>query len=382
MVLHFAPAGARWCTLALGTDLADDRDRMERLVVPGRQEPALRSRGERRVVIGADVGATTTAAGLVTQAGEVLSVVRVATHGRGPGTAVQALLGAIEQLVEQARREDMTLEAIGIGLAGLVDTGRGMMVGSKNFVPEFTDLPLADRLRDAIGVPAFVDNDANALALGEWTFGVGRGSPSMALLAVGTGVGGAIIVGGKLVRGHGGCAGEFGFITVDFHGAPYRVSTPGSLNAYASGEALAHSVREAVPRGEASKVLALAGGDPEQVSAAHVFRAAAMGDAFASALVERACKALGAVIGTIINTLDPGLVVVTGGVSNSLVHLENRLHEFTARYAEPRALAHTRVRLVTSDKSRTVLGGAALAFYEMRESQLATVGRSRVERKD
>src|SRR5262245_18957911 len=258
MVLHFTPAGARRCTLAFGTDLATDRDRMERLVVPGRQEPALRSRGEHRVVIGADVGATTTAACSVTRAGEVLIVVRVATHGRGPGTAVQALLGSIEQLVEQARRENMTLEAIGIGLAGLVDTRRGMMVGSTNFVPEFTDLPLADRLRDTIGIPVFVDNDANPLALGDWTFGGGRGSPSMALLAVGTGVGGAIIVGGKLVRGHGGCAGEFGFITVDFHVAPYRVSTHGAVNAYASGEALAHHVREAIPRGEASKILALA----------------------------------------------------------------------------------------------------------------------------
>jgi glucokinase len=382
MVLRSTPVGACRCTLAFGTDLANDRDRMERLVVPERLDPALRSRGERRVVIGADVGATTTAAGLVTEAGEVLSVVRVATHGRGPGTAVPALLGAIEQLVEQARRENMTLEAIGIGLAGLVDTRRGMMVGSTNFVPEFTDLPLADRLRDTAGIPVFVDNDANALALGEWTFGVGRGSPSMALLAVGTGVGGAIIVGGKLVRGHGGCAGEFGFITVDFHGAPYRSTTPGSLNAYASGEALAFSVREAVPRGEAANVLALAGGDPGQVSAAHVFRAAATGDAFAGALVERACQALGAAIGTIINTLDPGLVVVTGGVANSLVHLETRLREFTARYAEPRALSHTRVRILTSDKSRTVLGGAALALYELRERQPGTAGRSQVERKD
>jgi glucokinase len=194
----------------------------------------------------------------------------------------------------------------------------------------------------------------------------------MALLAIGTGVGGAIILGRELVRGHSGCAGEFGHVLLDFQGPPCPCGGRGCLNAYVAGEALARAGQEVVARGESSKLLALADGDPERIRAAHVFEAAAAGDDAARALVERACTALGAAIGGIVNTLDPELIVVTGGVAGSLVPLEHHVLESARRYALPRALARTRVRIVPADKRRTMLGGAALALGGLRK-ELATV---------
>lgn len=319
-----------------------------------------------RVFIGADVGATTIAAGLVAEGGEVLTVTREATHTRGPGSGVDTLVQVVGELVEKARHQRMPLAAIGVGLAGLVDPEKGMMVRSKNLVPEFADVPLAAQLGASTGLPVFVENDANALALGEMTFGVGRGASSMALLAIGTGVGGALVLGGQVVRGHSGVAGEFGHVSIGFRntmGAGFcACGIPGCLNAYVSGQSLAEAARDGVRRGLASTVLARAGGDAERITARMVFEAAAAGDALATTIVERACEGLGIVIGTIVNSLDPELIVITGGVAESLVPLEGRIVELARRFVLAHAFGRTRIQIVPSDKRRTVLGGAALAL--------------------
>lgn len=338
---------------------------------PGNERHSPSGGGGARVLIGVDVGATTIGAGLVTERGDVVAFECVPTHARGRGTALAVLVELIEALVRGADRDGWSAGGIGIGLPGLVDTERGMMVSEQNFVPEFAKIPLARDLRASTGLPVFVDNDVNALALGEHEFGVGRGAASMALLAIGTGVGGAIILGGELVRGHSGCAGEFGYISVDFQAprsqAPRsRWGVRGCLNDYLAGVALATAARAATARGEPSKLLTLAGGEQQRITAAVVFEAAAAGDEVATAIVEQACAALGAAIGSIVNVLDPELIVVTGGVAASLVTLEPHVAECAARYALPHALARTRLRIVPADKRRTVLGGAALALSRLR----------------
>lgn len=326
-----------------------------------RAEPAALS----RVFIGADVGGTTISAGLVSETGEVLSVIRKGTRSDGAGTAAVTLTAVIDDLVAEAGRRSLLVGGIGIGLPGLVDADRGMMVSASNLVSEFANLPIADHLRSALGVPVFVDNDVNALALGEWTFGVGRGARSLALLAIGTGVGGAIIADGKLLRGEGGAAGEFGHVPIDFQGPPCLCGGHGCLCLYVGGPFLARVARVRVEAGEPSRLVALAGGDPRRIDSRLVFEAAAAGDPLASELVERGCDALGAGIAVIVNSLDPGLVIVTGGVAGSFVLLEADVQRAARRYALPHVLNRTRIRIAGSDKRRTVVGGAALALYEL-----------------
>lgn len=316
------------------------------------------------VIIGVDVGATTISAGLITPQGEVLAAVQAPTRSAPRADAVQTLFALVRDLAAEARRRRLGVEAIGVGLPGLVDVERGMMVDGLNLVPEFAYVPLAERLEAATGLPAFVDNDANALALGEWMFGAARGVSSLGLLAVGTGVGGAIIVDRALVRGAGGLAGEWGHVSLDPDGPPCLCGARGCLHTYVGGQSLAEAARRAATGHPDSRLAAVAG-DRKAPTARVVFEAAADGDPIAGEIVERACRALGTVIGMIVNSLNPAMVLITGGVAASLVPLRERIFAHAARCALVPALESARLVISPTDKSRTVVAGAALALYEL-----------------
>lgn len=317
------------------------------------------------VLIGVDVGATTMSAGLVTDEGQVLSVTQVATRSSRQTDPVSALLPLVRDLLAEGRRHGLDPYALGVGLPGLVDVERGMMVDGLNLVPEFAHVPLAERLEAATGLPALVDNDVNALALGEWMFGAARGVSSLGLLALGTGVGGAIILDGTLVRGAGGLAGEWGHVSLDPDGAPCLCGARGCLHTYVGGQSLAGAARRAATGHPDSRLATLAG-DREALTARVVFEAAADGDPIAGEIVERACRALGTVIGMIVNSLNPAMVLITGGVAASLVPLRERILAHAARCALVPALESARLVISPTDKNRTVVAGAALALYELR----------------
>ncbi|MBI4269191.1 MAG: ROK family protein [Candidatus Rokubacteria bacterium] len=325
-----------------------------------------------RVLIGVDIGGTTTAGGLVTGAGEVLSVVRVPTHRHGPGTGVETLLDVVADLLARARARGIALDGIGVGIAGPVDVEKGMMLPFPNHVPEFGDVPIAARLGALAGVPAFVDNDVRALALAESTFGHGRGASPLVVLAIGSGVGGGIVIDGRPVRGRHGWGGEIGHFPVRFDGPRCNCGGRGCLGAYLSGRQIAARARERVADHPDSALLALAGGDGAQITAALVFRTAADGDPLAGALVDEACEALAASLAGIVNALDPEVLVITGGVVASLLPLEADIRRRVARCALSRSLDETRIHFVAADKRATVLGGAALALYELGRREAIT----------
>jgi glucokinase len=316
-----------------------------------------------RVLVGVDVGNTSTSGGLVTSEGDILAVVHTATHREGPGTALDTVLAVIAQLFSVADARGLAVEGVGVGLPGLVDADEGVMQSSAGVASEFNGVPLARRISDTAGVATFVDNDVNALALGEWMFGLGRGTGSLVLLAVGSGVGGGVILDGHLVRGQSGSAGEFGHVPIDFDGPRCLCGGRGCLNVYAGGHALAAEARDRV-RHEPSSLPALAKGDHRAITAKMVFEAAAGGDALARSLVDRACRALGAGLALVVNSLNPEVVVVTGGVVASLVPLREDIIRHLQEYALGDTLAETRIHLVAADKLQTMRGGAALALYE------------------
>ena len=315
------------------------------------------------VLIGVDVGGTTVSGGLVTPDGNVLSAIQAPTS-LGSGTAEHTILGIITDLHAEAQTRGLALEAVGVGVPGLVDTERGMLLHSAgSFVADLHRVPLADRISAKTGVPAFVDNDVNALALGEWMFGLGRGAASCVVLAIGSGLGAGIILEGRLVRGKRGYAGELGHIPVDFNGPPCPCGGRGCLALYVGGEYLAAEARGRVS-GEPSSLLALAGGQAPAITAETVFLAAAAGDPLARSMVDRACRALGAGLAVVVNGLNPEVVVVTGGVVTSLLPLQGEIIRRAGEYALADSLAGTPIHFVPGHKSQTVRGGAALALYE------------------
>jgi glucokinase len=326
--------------------------------------------GSASAIIGIDLGATTIAAGLVTPGGEVLHALQRPTHRDGRGTALAALLGLVQELLTDARAQGRVVEGIGIGVAGIVDSRTGTMrPHPHNHLPELANVSLVEAVRAVSGLPVFVDNDANALALAEWMFGVGRGTHSLVLVAIGTAIGGGIVLADTLVRGARGAAGELHGIPVNVEGRACFCGARGCLGAYVEGRSIVAEARDRLAAGAPSSLPGLIGGDPARLTPELVFQAGLAGDPLAKAIVDGVCQSLGAAMAFIVNTLDPEVVVVTGGVARSLVPLADEVRRCAASHTvTAAALPAARIHVIPGDKRQTVRGGAALMLYETREA--------------
>src|SRR5438128_1184473 len=283
----------------------------------------------------------------------------------GKGPALPTLVGLIAAVRAEAEGRGRAIAAIGVGVPGAVDPLLGRVGEPVPHVPELAGRALAAELTERFGLPVFVDNDVNALALGEWMFGAGRGAGSLVVLAPGTSFGAGIVLDGRVVRGAAGFGGELGHAPVKFDGGPCWCGGRGCLALYASGRGIAEAARARVAGLSDAPLLAAAGGDPRAITAPLVFRAAREGDPVASSGVDEACRALGAMLGTVVNGLNPEVVVITGGVAESLGPLAAQILARAGEYAFDRALAATRVTIVPSDKRTSMRGAAALAIYEI-----------------
>lgn len=317
-----------------------------------------------RVIVGVDVGGTTIAAGLVTPAGDVLDEEQAPTHRCGPATAGRTLFALVESVAARAGRRGLDIAGIGVGVPGIVDAVTGRIGEEASHVPDLIGEPLATVLGMRFGHPAFVDNDVNALALAEWAFGAGRGARSLVVLAPGTGFGSGVVLHGRLLRGARGFGGEFGHAPVKFDGPRCWCGGRGCLAIYASGRGIAEAARARAATPEGGRLLAAARGERGAIEASLVFAEAAAGDPVASAIVDEACRALGAMIAVVVNGLNPEVVVVTGGVAAGYQPLATRVLGAAAEHAFARALAGTRVAILPGDKRLTMRGAAALVLYE------------------
>lgn len=313
-------------------------------------------------VVGVDVGASTISAGLVCPDGTVLDSAQAATRD---GSVVDTIVTLIDRALDQAAERRLDVAGIGVGLPGLVDVEKGFVRAIPGgWISELGEVPLIGLIGGRSGKPVFVDNDVNALTLAEWLFGLGRGASSLVTVAIGTGIGGGLILDGRLVRGHFNSAGEIGHLAVSLTGPSCVCGGIGCLGTYLAGGFVSARVRERLPRYPGSAALARAGGDPERVSAEMLFEAAAAGDPLARSFVEEACEALSVAIGALVNLLNPEIIVITGGVATSLVQLEKDIIRRTRRRTLLPVLDATTIRIVPGDKRATVRGGAALVLYE------------------
>jgi len=320
-------------------------------------------------VVGVDVGASTISAGLVGSDGTVLATAQAPTQG---GSAVvDTIFALIDRALSSAADRGLRVSGIGVGLPGLVDVEKGFMRSMPfGWLSELGDVPLAALIQERSGHPVFVDNDVNALTLGEWMFGLGRGAASLVTLAIGTGMGGGLILDGRLVRGHHHSAGEIGHMSVSLTGPLCVCGSVGCLATYLAGGMMADRARERLAAYPGSALLRRTGGDPERIGAPLLFEEAAAGDPLARAVVDEACEALATGVGVLVSLLNPEIIVITGGVATSLAPLQDDILRRVRRRALAAALDATTVRVVPADKRGTVRGGAALVHYEMaRRSQ-------------
>jgi len=256
---------------------------------------------------GVDLGGTNTRVALVDPDGTIVE--------QRIGPTATTLDGIVEFITDTARalshhRPDAA--ALGVGAAGMVDRD-GVIHYSPN-VPAFLRAPVRARLAEALGLPVAVDNDANVAALAELVYGAGRGCDDFLLVTLGTGVGGGVVVNGKVLRGAHGFAAEIGHFQVDPHGPRCACGELGHWEAMASGTALGALGRAAAARGEAPSVLALADGDVSAVRGTHVGEAAQRGAPDAVALVVEYAHQVAIGLVGLVNIFDPEKVLVSGGL--------------------------------------------------------------------
>ncbi|MBP2018400.1 glucokinase [Symbiobacterium terraclitae] len=266
-------------------------------------------------LLGIDIGGTKLAVGVVTRDGRVVAQERIPTQAnQGPDMVIARVQELCRTVVRKAGITWEQVLACGVGCGGPLDIKRGRVMNPPN-LPGWLDVPLVQTLEEAFGRPVYLDNDANAAALGEHRFGAGRGVRNMVYLTISTGIGGGLIFGGRLYSGENGNAGEIGHMSLNVNGRPCNCGGRGCLEAYASGTSIAARAREAVEAGESSLLTDLAG-SPDAISGETVKEALLRGDALARRIWDETMEILGAGLANVINIFNPQRIVLGGGITN------------------------------------------------------------------
>lgn len=311
-----------------------------------------------RRVIGLDAGGTKLLGGVVEAGGDVLARVRRFWRGEDTPALLDVLVDAIEELRGAV---EGGVDAVGVGVPSLVDFERGVSLASVHL--PLADVAVRDLLAERLELPVIVDNDANCAVVGEHRLGAARGASDAVMLTLGTGIGGGLVLGGRLYRGGFGAAGEIGHMVVDADGPPCQGGCPnrGCLEALASGSAIGRAGEQAA-REEPGSALgrALAGG--REITGSLVTELGHDGDPAARRVIQEAGRWLGVGIASVVNVFNPEVVVVGGGV----VAAGDLLLEPARAEMRARALAPSRdaVRIVPAHfgEESGVIGAAALAL--------------------
>jgi len=264
------------------------------------------------LAIGVDIGGTKVAAGVVDADGRVIARARRLTPSRDPRAVEECIADVVGVL-----RRDHEVVAVGIGAAGFVDADRARVL----FAPHLAwrNEPLRDAVREVLGLPVVVENDANAAAWAEWRFGAGRAEPRLVCVTLGTGIGGGIVWDGQVQRGRHGMTGEFGHMVVVPDGHRCECGNRGCLEQYASGNVLGREARELARAGSPVTVplMERVSGDIDALVGPVITEAARDGDPCAIELFEEVGRWLGIGLANLAAALDPGMFVIGGGVSDA-----------------------------------------------------------------
>jgi glucokinase len=263
-------------------------------------------------VLGVDVGGTKLATVLATAHGEILHKLRLPTEAaRGPEFGVARLIAMLRQILAETQVDPADIIGIGVACGSPMDAERGIILGPPN-LQSWNPVPIKETLEAAFSLYAQLENDANAGALAEWLFGAGRGKRNVVYMTMGTGIGGGLILDGRLYRGTNGNAGEVGHMRIVREGGPLcGCGKRGCLEAFCSGPSIARRAREALAAGtdDGTAILGRAG-NLEAVTAEHVFAAARFGDALALRLVDETAHYMGIGLANIIQAINPEVIVL------------------------------------------------------------------------
>jgi glucokinase len=311
-----------------------------------------------RETIGVDLGGTKMAVGVVD------SDQKIRYQGREPSTGLseEKLIEELAEELREAKEARPDVLAAGLGIPATIDRARGLAIQAVNLT--IADVPIRDLMQERIGLPVFVDNDANMAALAEHLYGAGRGAQNVVMLTIGTGIGGGLILDGEVYRGSTGAAAELGHIVIEEDGPPCQGNCPnhGCVEALASGTAIAKAGKQAAERDPDSALgKALAEGP---IAGRTVTELALSGDGPAREVVAQAGRHIGVALSSLANIFDPDVFVIGGGVSvvGDLL-LDPAREELRSRALPPQN--ESPVKLAELGPDAGMIGAAAMALIEL-----------------
>lgn len=269
--------------------------------------------------IGVDLGGTHLRAAVVnTDDGQVLTSRKEPTHAHeGHQAVMERMLGLVQAVIQDAGMPLEKIGGIGVGVPGTPDLETGDVLFLPNLPGNWRNVPLARFLTEKLTLPAFLLNDVRCVALAEWRFGAGRDVENMVCYAIGTGIGGGVVLNGKLHLGLGGTAGELGHQVVELNGLPCGCGGRGCLEMYASGPAIAAAGAKFVLHGHTTRIGELVDYQIQNITAATVVSAAREGDPTAQFILQQAGSYLGIAVSSVIVALSPQKIVFGGGVAEA-----------------------------------------------------------------
>lgn len=337
-----------------------------------------------QAVVGVDLGGTNVRAGVLNRAGEPLGsfVQHPSRAQEGFPLTLEQIVLTISQAIERSGVAPAEIGAIGMAVPGHIDSARGVVRWAPNFghyrgdlFEEWHEVPLAEAVRSRLGLPVVMGNDANLAALGEYYYGVGRGTAKgLVMLTLGTGIGGGVVLtrhqiqgnahweGGVLLVGMEGGAGELGHAIINFAGPRCGCGAQGCIESYARRDAIIELAREKMRRSPHSLLNTLTEHDPAKVTPALVSQACEQGDPTAREIWEEIGWYLGVAVATFINIFNPEVVAIGGQIAKAGEPLFSALHRAVRDYAIPTLLEGCRIVPAERIEDAGILGGAALAW--------------------
>lgn len=319
-----------------------------------------------KLYLGLDVGRTIRGA-LVSAEGKILRQHRIVAEVTDPRVFIDQLIDVINTL-RSSEEASNQVESIGIGWAGLVNQKSQHIEVMPNLV-DASSFDMHEELQSAVGLPVFFDNDANVGAYGEWRCGAARGFDDVFYVAMGTGIGSGVILGGKLQRGCRGFAGEFGHFKIDINGLECACGSFGCLETVASGPNIVRRVREQLFSNPVYSISKLASDMESVLVCERVEQAATEGDELARSVLRETGRVLGMAIASIVNLLNVEIVVLGGGVMSAGELILNPIREETERRTIAPAFKCCQIVAAELEQDAGIVGAALLARDALEESK-------------
>jgi len=297
-------------------------------------------------VIGVDLGGTNIISLLVNRKGEIISKDKRKTLAKdGKEKTISQLVNSVKSVIKEGEKRGIAFESIlglGIGAPGPLNIRKGV-VSLAPHLPDWRNVHLTEILRDKLKLSVFLENDANAAALGEWWKGVGKNINNLVLLTLGTGIGGGITINGEVFHGFSDTAGEIGHMIIHEGGLPCSCGRRGCLEAYASATGVVRRTIAALKEGRKSILIDRVSGDLEKINCELVYQAAKEKDTLSQWIIEETARYLGIGIANIVNILNPEMIILSGGMSQAGDLLLKPVRKYAKRYTLEPAIERVKI---------------------------------------